>query len=140
MPDHITLATSNTEIRTFEIPVISILREVLSHVIAFSEGMFKNRAPTSCRLGPILSTISFELHTKMANKTGLEKCNFEHFRRSVTLTLTLDRVEITLVRISGRRGSHTKLDRNWKNFLWTFTDGQTHLSSVSLLAHHWAMP
>ena len=36
----------------------------------------------------------------MAEEIDLEKCNFLNFRSSVTLTL--DRVEVTLVRISGR--------------------------------------
>jgi len=57
----------------------------------------------------------------------LEKCNFRNFSNSVTLTLTLDRVEITLVRMSGRVLPQTKLDRNRRNFLWTYgwTDEHT---------------
>ena len=56
---------------------------------------------TSCRSGPVLSlpTISFELHVKTAEEIDLEKCNFRNFGTSVTLTLTLDRVEVTLVRV-----------------------------------------
>jgi len=83
-----------------------------------------------------LSTISFELRAKTAEKFDLEKCTFRNFRSSVTLTLTLDRVEVTLVRICGRVYPHTKLDGNWKNFLWTYgrTYGRTHLSS-NLLGH-----
>jgi len=38
----------------------------------------------------------------MAEEIDLEKCNFRKFRSSVTLNLTLDRLEVTLVRISGR--------------------------------------
>jgi len=38
----------------------------------------------------------------MAEEIDLEKCNFRNFRSSVTLTLTLDRVEVILVRISSR--------------------------------------
>jgi len=38
----------------------------------------------------------------MAEEIDLEKCNFRNFGSSVTLTLTLDRVEDTLVRICGR--------------------------------------
>jgi len=40
----------------------------------------------------------------MAQEIDLEKCNFRNFRSSVTLilTLTLDRVEVTLVRIRGQ--------------------------------------
>jgi len=48
------------------------------------------------------STISFELHTKMAEEINLEKCTFRKFGSSVTLTLTLDRVEVTLLSIRGR--------------------------------------
>ena len=65
---------------------------------------FKNRAMTSCSPGPILwpPTISFELHAKTAEEMDLEKCTFRNFESSVTLTLTLDRVEVTLVRICGQ--------------------------------------
>jgi len=38
----------------------------------------------------------------MAEEIDLEKCNFRNFTSSVTLTLTLDRVEVILMRISGR--------------------------------------
>jgi len=38
----------------------------------------------------------------MAEEIDLEKCTFCNFGSSVTLTLTLDRVEVTLVRIRGR--------------------------------------
>jgi len=48
------------------------------------------------------STISFELHTKMAEEINLEKCTCRNFGSSVTLTLTLDRVEVTLVSIRGK--------------------------------------
>jgi len=67
-------------------------------VIAFLEGNFENRAPTSCRLDPILSSpsISFELHPKMAEEIDLEKCSFRNFRNPVTLTL--DRVEVPYCR------------------------------------------
>ena len=55
----------------------------------------ENRALTSYELGLILSrkAISFELHTKMAEETDLEKCNFRKFR--ILVTLTLDRVKVT---------------------------------------------
>jgi len=61
-------------------------------------------APISSRPGPILSltTITFELHAKMVEEIDLEKCNFRNFTSSVTLTLTLDRVEVIRVGISGR--------------------------------------
>jgi len=65
---------------------------------------FKNRAPTSCSPGPLLwpPTISFELHAEMAEEIDLEKCTFHNFGSPMTLTLTLDQVEVTLVRICGR--------------------------------------
>jgi len=58
----------------------------------------------------------------MAEEIDLEKCNFRKFKSPVTLTLTLtlDRVEIILMHICGRVYPHTKLDRNRKNFLWTY--------------------
>jgi len=40
----------------------------------------RNRALTSCRLGPVISTISFEVHhSKMAEEIDIEKCNFWQF-------------------------------------------------------------
>ena len=38
----------------------------------------------------------------MVEEIDLEKCSFRNFRSSVTLILTLDRVEVILVRISSR--------------------------------------
>jgi len=69
---------------------------------SFPRRKFQNRTPRSCRPGPILSptTISFELHAKMAEEIDLEKCNFRNFRSSVTLTF--DRVEVILLHISCR--------------------------------------
>jgi len=66
-------------------------------MIAFLKGNVKIG-----RLGPVLSssTTSFELRAKMAEEIDLENCNFRNFRSS--MTLTLDRVEVILVRISGR--------------------------------------
>jgi len=39
---------------------------------------FENRAPTGCRPDPILSksTVSFELHAKVAEETDLETCSY----------------------------------------------------------------
>ena len=104
---------------------------------SFPGRKFKNRAPTSCSPGPILwpPTISFEHHAEMAEEIDLEKCTFRNFGSSVTLTLTLDRVEVTLVRICGR-GLPTHRIR-WKSekvFVDVRTDGRTHLSS-NLLGH-----
>ena len=65
----------------------------------------------------------------MAEKIDLEKCTFRNFGSSVTLTL--DRVEVTLVRICGR-GLPTHQIR-WK-LEKLFVDVRTHLSS-NLLGH-----
>jgi len=54
----------------------------------------------------------------MAEEIDLEKCNFWNYKTSATLILTLDQVKITLVHISGPH-THTKLDGNQKNSLWT---------------------
>ena len=84
--------------------------------------MSVNRAPGPILLSP---TIRFELHAKVAEEIDVEKCNFRNFGSSVTLTLTLDRVEVTLVRICGR-GLPTHQIR-WKSEK-TFcvrTDGRT---------------
>ena len=45
---------------------------------SFPGRKFKNRAPTSCSTGPILwpPTISFELHTEMAEEIDLEMCSY----------------------------------------------------------------
>ena len=102
---------------------------------SFPRWKFKNRAPTSCSAGPILSssTISFELHAKTAEKIELEKCNFCNFGSS--MTLTLDRVEVTRVRICGwglpTHQIRSKLDK-------LFVDVRTHLSS-NLLCHRLVM-
>ena len=104
---------------------------------SFPRWKFKNRAPTSCSPGAILwsPTISFELYAEMAEEIDLEKCTFRNFGRSVTLTLILDRVEVTLVRIGGR-GLPTHQIR-WKSeklFVDVRTYGRTYLSS-NLLGH-----
>ena len=65
----------------------------------------------------------------MAEEIDLEKCTFRNFGSSVTLTL--DRVEVTLVRICGR-GLPTHQIR-WKSEK-LFVDVRTHLSS-NLLGH-----
>ena len=106
---------------------------------SFPRWKFKNRAPTSCSPGPILwpSTISFEFHAEMAEEIDLEKCTFRNFGSSVTLTLTLDGVEVTLVCICDR-GLPTHQIR-WKSEKLFVdvrtdvrTDGRTHLSSNPL--------
>ena len=122
---------------------------------SFPRGKFKNRAPTSCSPGPILwpPTISFELHAEMAEEIDLEMCSYgqlatnHHFwaprrngggdrPRKVHFSQlwklgdldhdTLDRVEVTLVRICGR-GLPTHQIR-WKSekvFVDVRTDGHT---------------
>jgi len=58
----------------------------------------------------------------MAEEIDIEKCNFWNFRSLVTLILTLDRVEVILVHISGR-GLATHRIRLKSEKL--FVDGQT---------------
>ena len=58
----------------------------------------------------------------MAEEIDIEKCNFWNFRSLVTLILTLDRVEVILVRISGRvLATHQITLKSEK----LFVDGQT---------------
>ena len=68
MPNHVTVASSSTEIWPLEI------RVSLNSHDSFLKGKLENRAPTSCRLGPILSqsTISFELYTKIMEEIDVE--------------------------------------------------------------------
>jgi len=44
----------------------------------FPRKKFENRAPTGCRPGPILSTstVSFELHAKVAEEIDIETCSY----------------------------------------------------------------
>jgi len=102
---------------------------------SFPERKFRNRALTSCSPGPILSatTISFVLHAKTV-EIDLEKCNFHNFGNCVTLTL--DRVEVTLVHMCGRGlATHQIRWKSEKLFVDGRTDGQIQLSS-NLLDHH----
>ena len=81
----------------------------------------------------------------MTEEIDLQKCHFRNFRGSVTLTSTLHRVEVKLVRTSGPDLSRHQIRYKSENFLWTEvrtyvrtdgrTDGRTHLSSVSLLGY-----
>jgi len=81
-------------------------------------------------------TISFELHAEMAEEIDLEKCTFRNFGSSATLTLTLDRVEVTLVRIRGRGlPTHQIRWKSEKRFVDVRTDGRTRLQIVYLLGH-----
>jgi len=100
--NHLTVASRTTEIWPFECREISTFREVWTVVIAFLEGNSKIGPQIGCIPCPILlpPTISFELHTKTAEEKDIEKCNFRNFGSFVTLTL--DRVEVTLVCICGR--------------------------------------
>ena len=62
----------------------------------------------------------------MAEEIDLEKCNFRNFKSSTTLTLTLDRVEMILMRISGRDlPIHQVRSKSDKLFVDVRTDGQT---------------
>jgi len=74
-----------------------------------------------------LNAGDFALYAKAAEEIDLEKCDFWNSTSSVTLTLTLCRVEVILVCICGL---HThQVDRNRKNFLWTY--GLTDMTSNS---------
>jgi len=107
---------------------------------SFSRRKRQNRAQKSCRQGPILSlpTTTFELHAKMVEETDLEKCNFRNFTSSVTLTLY--RVEVILVRICGRGLPTHQLRLKSEKLLWTYgrTDGRMWLPIVDLLGHRLA--
>jgi len=59
----------------------------------------------------------------MAEEIYLEKCTFCNFGSSVTLTLTLDRVEVTLVRICGRSLPTHQI--RWKSEKKLFADVRT---------------
>ena len=147
MPNHVTVASRTNEIRPLEYRQNMDIGRSLNSRDSFPKGNLKNRAPTSCSPGNILSppTVTFQLHAKTLEEIDLEECTFRYFRSSVTLTLTLDRVEVTLMCICGR-GLPTHQIR-WKSekiFLWTYgrmdrrTDGRTHLSS-NLLARRLSM-
>jgi len=136
MPDHVTAASSSTEIWPFELRDIDIPRS-LNSCDSFPIRKFETLTQRSCRPGLILSPpiISFELHMKIADEIDLEKCNFRNFRSFMTLTLTLDRVEVTLVRISGcSLPTHQMRSKSEKLCGRTDgrTDGRTRLSSVGL--------
>ena len=62
----------------------------------------------------------------MVDEIDLEKSNFRNFRKPVFLTFTLDRVDVTVMRIC-EVYRHTKLDRNRKKklFVDVRTDGRT---------------
>jgi len=93
---------------------------------SFLRRKLENWAPTSCRPGLMLSssTISFELHAKLAEETDQQNCNFWNFRSPVTLTLTLDQVEDRLMRISGRGlPTHQIMSKSEKLFVDVQMDG-----------------
>ena len=131
MPNHMTIASCITEIWPFECREIWTFGKSLNSRDSFPRTKFKNWAQTS--VSPILSpsTISFELHAETVREIDLEKWNFA----TSEAPFTLDRVEVTLVRMWSR-STDTKLGRNLKNFLWTY--GRTHLSS-NLLGHRLEM-
>ena len=62
----------------------------------------------------------------MAEEIDLEKCTFRNFGSSVTLTLTLDQVEVTLVCIRGQAlPTHQITWKSEKLFVDVRTDGRT---------------
>jgi len=70
-------------------------------------------------------TVSFEIYAEMADEIDLEKCNFRTFRSSVTLTLTLDQVEVKRVPISGRGLPTHQIRSKSEKKLFLWTDGRT---------------
>ena len=102
MLNHVTVVSRTTEIWPFEFRQILILDVSLNSRDSFPRWKFKNRAPKGCSHTLWPPTISFELHAEMAEEIDLEKCTFRNFGSSVTLTLTLDRVEVTVLRVCGR--------------------------------------
>ena len=75
VPDHVTVASSSTEIWPFEIRVIP---RSLNSRDSFLKSKFENLSPTGCRLRPVLSwlAVSFELHDKMAQDIDLKSAVF----------------------------------------------------------------
>ena len=71
----------------------------------------------------------YDLHANMAEEIDLENCSFSKFRSSLTLTLTFDRVKVTLVRISGQGLPTPKIRLKLEKLCVRTTDGRTHLSS-----------
>ena len=104
---------------------------------SFPGRKFKNWAPTNCSPGPVLSppTITFELHAEMAEEIDLEKCTFRNFVSSVTLTLTLDQVEVTLVCICSQGLPTHQITWKYGKTFCGRTDGRTQLQIVDLLGH-----
>jgi len=80
----------------------------------------------------------YDLHANMAEEIDLENCSFSKFRSSLTLTLTFDRVKVTLVRISGQGLPTPKIRLKLEKLCVRTTDGRTQLSS-NLLGHRLAM-
>ena len=54
------------------------IRRSLNSRDSFPGRKFENRAPTSCRPGPVLSksTVTFELHAKVAEEIDVELCSY----------------------------------------------------------------
>jgi len=76
----------------------------------------------------------------MAEERNLEKCNFRNFTSSVTLTLTLDPVEVTLVHMSGRGlPTYQIRSKSEKLFVDVQMDVQMDGHTSNLLGHHLAM-
>jgi len=97
----------------------------------------ENRAPISCRPDPMLlsATISFELHSKMAEKIDLEICSYGQYSK----VQKLRDLDLYLGSGQGQTGGHIRSRSihtpNWieigKKTLWTSvrTYGRTHLIS-----------
>jgi len=121
MPNHLSVASRITEIWPFEFREISTFREDWTLVIAFLKWNSKiglRQAVVQvpyCHHQPSV----FSVHAKTAEEIDVEKYNFRNFTSSATLTL--DRAEIILVRISGRcLPTQQMTPKSEKNFLWTY--------------------
>jgi len=82
--------------------------------------------------------MSFELPAKTAEEIDLEKCNFRNFGSYVTLTLTLDRVEVTPMCIcDGDLPTHQIRSKLEKLFVDARTDGHTWVPTYYIIAWLW---
>jgi len=123
MLNHVTLASRTTEIWLFECCEISTVGEVWTLVIAFVEG----NSNIGLRWAVVQVIINHEFWAPGQKGGGdrPRKVQFCKFWRSVTLTLTVDGVEVTLVRIcGGGLPTHHIRSKSEKRFRGR-TDGRT---------------
>jgi len=118
MPNHVTVASRTTETWPFEFREISTFGEVWTLVMAFLEGNSKIGLQQAVVQVPYYH--HFWAPCQIGRRDRSRKCNFHNFGSSVTLTLTLDRVKSHWCAYVVEVYPHTKLDGNWKNFLWLY--------------------